>query len=113
MEHQITIDKENKVLILKVSVPRKKLAREPNVMVRSLDAWELVKNTRVDGFVVEYKKNLMQLDNWRALRHEGEFVFPLRPVAKPKPVAKPTRVRTKTTSKKVPTSKVEDAKAKE
>tara|TARA_Y100000310_G_scaffold54101_1_gene49648 strand:- start:261 stop:641 length:381 start_codon:yes stop_codon:yes gene_type:complete len=126
MKHQIIIDKENKVLKLKVSMPKKKLAREPNVVFTTKEAWELVKNTKVDGFVLEYKKNLIYLDNWRVCVHEGEFVFPLREIPKPKPkletppnpakpAKKPARPKSKskTSLKKTPAIKAEDAKAKQ
>tara|TARA_Y100000296_G_C4963482_1_gene152191 strand:+ start:104 stop:487 length:384 start_codon:yes stop_codon:yes gene_type:complete len=125
MKHQIIVDKENKVLKLKVSVPKRKLMREPNFTVQTLDAWELVKNTKIDGFVLEYKKNSLLVDNWNICNYEGEFVFPLKEISKPKPARqappKPSKPKSKSKSKpkskpktslkKAPVPKAEDAKA--
>lgn len=114
MKKEIIIDKENKVLILKVSIPKKKLDREPNVRVTTDEAWDMVKSTKVDGF------ELLRrgpghcpgiVDNYRHFCHEFDFIFPLREVArkpKPKPKAaapKKTPVRVK----KQAQSKAKDA----
>ena len=112
MKKEIIIDKENKVLILKISIPKKKLDREPNVRINTDEAWEMVKSTKVDGF------ELLRrgpghcpgvVDNYRHFCHEFDFVFPLKEVAiKPKPKAhapKKTPVRVK----KQAQSKAKDA----
>ena len=113
MEHQITIDKENKVLKLKVSVPQRKLEKEPKSTIRSAEAWELAKNTKVEGYAVEYKKNNLQVDNWSTNRLQGEFIFPLRetkkaPAPKPKPTKKTAAPKPKAFLEKKPKSKAKN-----
>jgi hypothetical protein len=77
IKHEIKIDKENKVLTLMVSMPKKKFAKEENISFRDADAWDLVKNTTVEGYKAEYKKNGLIVDNWRICNHEGAYVYPL------------------------------------
>ena len=118
MNHTTTIDKENKVLILKVSIPRKKRHRDPDMRVYTEDAWEMVKDIKIDGFEIlphgpGYKP--CRLDNYSLFHFEGEFVFPLKELAKPEPkfkqkstsgIAKSTRTVKKSTKTK---SKAKDA----
>ena len=82
MKHKITIDKENKVLKLQVSIPKKKFKRDPNVRFYDQEAWELIKNTKVEGYTLQFKASMTQLDNYGLFRHEGEFIFPLKEMPK-------------------------------
>ena len=118
MNHTTTIDKENKVLILKVSIPRKKRHRDPDVRVHPEDAWEMVKDIKIDGFEIlsrgpGYKP--CRLDNYSLFHLEGDFVFPLKELVKPKPKLKQKLVSSttksaRTTKKSAKTkSKVKDA----
>tara|TARA_R110002074_G_scaffold99046_5_gene214119 strand:+ start:634 stop:975 length:342 start_codon:yes stop_codon:yes gene_type:complete len=112
MKKEIIIDKENKVLILKVSIPRKILDREPNVRVTTDDAWEMVKSTKIKGYELLRRGDGHQpglVDNHRHFCHDHDFIFPLREVAKPKPKAAPAR-KTPVRAKKPVQSKAEDAK---
>jgi len=113
MKKEITIDKDNKVLILKVSIPRKKIDREPNMRVNTDEAWEMVKSTKIDGYKLlrrgpGHKPGLV--DNHKHFCHEHDFVFPLKEVAKPVP--KPKVVAPKKTIARAPKpsqEKAEDA----
>ena len=77
IKHEIKIDKENKVLTLMVSVPRKKIAKEEDMSFRGADAWELVKDTVVEGYKVEHRSNGLIIDNWRLCNHNGSYTFSL------------------------------------
>ena len=91
IKHEIKVDKENKVLTLLVNVPRKKFAREENITFTANDAWELAKGYNVAGHKVQYKRNRLEVDNWRICNHEGKFTFPLEEIKSKKkstPVAK-------------------------
>ncbi len=88
---EIKVDKENKVLTLLVTVPRKKFAREDDVSFTGADAWETVKNYGVSGYKVEERSSGLVVDNWRVCNHTGEYSFPMeetksaaKPKAKPK-----------------------------
>ena len=112
MNHTITIDKKNKVLILEVSIPKKRLHRDPNFRFYPEDAWKMVKDMKIDGFEVQPREachKSCQLDNYSLFRHSGEFVFPLKQLTKPKP--KPALKATKNTrtAKKSTKSKAKDA----
>jgi hypothetical protein len=111
MKHKITIDKENKVLKLEVSIPKKKLHRDPNARFDGADAWQLVKNTKVKGYTVEFAPNPLELDNYGIFRHEGDYLYPLKEVKTkaPKPAKKPP-VQKAASPKKKTASKIEDAK---
>ena len=77
IKHEIKIDKENKVLTLMVSMPKKKYAKEENVSFNGADAWEIVKNVVVEGCKVEQKVSGLVVDNWRICNHEGSYVYKL------------------------------------
>jgi len=118
MKHKITIDKENKVLKLKVTIPRKKYHKDPNISdirFEAQEAWDLVKDKKIEGYTVEFAQSLVQLDNFALFRHEGEFVFPLKELPKKTvaPVKKPP-VSKNTTNKprrpKKTSNKAENAK---
>ena len=51
------------------------------------EAWEMVKNVKVEGYTLEFTPSVTQLDNYGLFRHEGEFVFPLKEA--PQPALKP------------------------
>jgi formate dehydrogenase maturation protein FdhE len=114
MKHKIIIDKENKVLKLQVSIPKKTFKRDPNVRFYDKEAWEMVKNTKVEGYTLEFKASMTQLDNYALFRHEGEFVFPMKEMpkktsrTKKKPPAKIKALQSK--PKRKTKSKAGDAK---
>jgi len=107
IKHEIKIDKENKVLTLMVSVPRKKIAKEEDVTFRGVDAWKLVKNTVVEGYEVEYKNFGHIVDNWRICNHEGVYVYPLleKKTSKPKVTSKTSTKKTKSNVGKADSTK--------
>ena len=85
MKHKITIDKKNKVLKLKVTIPKKKYHKDPNISdirFEVKEAWDLVKDKKIEGYSVAFAQSLVQLDNFALFRHEGEFVFPLKELPK-------------------------------
>ena len=114
MKKEIIIDKDNKVLILKVSIPRKKLDREDNIRITTKDAWEMVKSTKIEGFELlergpGHRSGIV--DNFRRFCHEFDFVFPLKElVTKPKPKPKAVVPRkSNVRSKKTAQAKAKDA----
>ena len=114
MKHKIILDKENKVLILEVSIPKKRLHRDPNVRVYAEDAWKMVKDIKIDGFEVlprEACHKSCQLDNYSLFRHTGEFVFPIKQLVAPTPKQKPAikTVKNTRTTKRNTKSKAKDA----
>ena len=96
IKHKIKIDKENKVLTLLVDVPKKVFERDENLSFNGADAWELVKNTRVKDYKVNYKKNGLVVDNWLRCNHTGAFVFLLEEERSTK--VKPPRTKLKSKS---------------
>ena len=117
MKKEITIDKENKVLILKVSIPRKKLDRDENIRVTTNDAWEMVKSTKIKGYELSrtgpgHRSGIV--DNHRHFCHEFDFAFPIKEtVTKPKPKSKAVPPRKSSVRAKKPAqvkAKAEDAK---
>lgn len=113
MKKEIIIDKENKVLILKVSIPRKKLDREENVRVTTDDAWEMVKSTKIEGYKLSktgpgHRSGIV--DNHRHFCHEFDFAFPIKETEK-KPKPKPKAVTPRKSN--VRTRKTVQAKAKD
>jgi len=88
IKKEFKVDKDNKVLTLLVSVPKKKFARDENLTFNGNDAWEAVKNYGVSGHKVVEKISGLVVDNWRRCNHTGEFTFSLvknAPKSQPKP----------------------------
>ena len=88
IKHKINIDKDKKVITLLVDVPRKILEKDENLSFNGTDAWELVKNTRVEGYKLNYKRNGLVVDNWRRCNHTGVYVYPLEETRPAKPKEK-------------------------
>ena len=116
---KISVDKENKVLTLLVTVPRKKFARDENLTYSGNDAWDAVKNYGVSGYKVIKKVSGLVVDNWRVCNHVGEYSFLLeedkpavKKVLKEKEKNQPSPVKTSAVAEKKPLKSTRKDKSK-